>query len=72
MAEIVKVQIPLAGNSGTLPMIYDKLRKRTSLQPLDAAAVKAMGYDVKAFFEARWDVNSRQWKLGQRVASQLW
>lgn len=72
MVEIVKVQIPLAPTKSAMPMIYDKLRKRVVSQPLDDASRQSMGHDIKGFFEAEWNPKSKQWKLGQRVASQLW
>ena len=69
MPEIVKVQIPLSGDGEAL--IYDKERKRIIQRHLSRHELKAMGGDVKAYFNAAWS-SIVGWGLSQRVEDQDW
>lgn len=73
MSEIVKVQVPIATNDpNAQPLVYNKSRSRRALQPLDAATIKAMLTDDKAYFRAEWSVAKHQWLIGDRVKDRDW
>ena len=69
---IVKVQRPVVTNDPASPaLVYAKGRKGMIQQRLDAATLKAMGDDYKAYFVAELKLNG-QWQIGQRVGDQRW
>lgn len=67
---IVKVQIPISGNSEPLALIYDRERKYETLIPFGDELVKAMNYQPKAFFQAR--VVGDKIQLLNRVPDRSW
>ena len=69
MTEIVKVQIPLNGEGPAL--IYNKARKWVMQRELLDYEKKAMGDDMKAYFNATWS-SIVGWGLGRRVEDQDW
>ncbi len=71
MKVIVKVQIPLMTND-PLALVYAKGRRLIVRQTLDLATKKAMGKDVKAFFEAEYRPTTASWSIGRRVADKRW
>ena len=73
--EIVKVQRPIATNDPNIPwLVYAKGHKKT--QQVRQAYIteqtkKAMGKDLKAYFNAEWnDVSG--WTIKDRVEDQEW
>ena len=71
--QFVKVQIPLASSDpNPRALIYDKNMKHMTQQQLTPAMLRALGNDVKAFFEAEYDSENQQWIIGKRVINQLW
>jgi hypothetical protein len=68
---IVKVQLPLATNLSTpLALVYGKGRTNMTQQSLNAATLKLMAGEPKAFFEAKW--SDGRWLIGDRVDRQNW
>jgi hypothetical protein len=73
MTEVVKVQIPLTTNDPKAPaLIYDKHEKNVAKQSLDYGTLKALGDDVKGFFEGEWHATTGKWSLGRRVKDRKW
>ena len=74
MSEVVKVQLPLGSDppGDDLALVYGKGRKWMARQPLDHATKKAMGDDVKAYFEAQYRHSSGTWLIGKRVKDRDW
>lgn len=70
---LVKVQTALVTTElDALALVYDRDRKWMVQQPLDDATQKAMGTDVKAFFEAEYQLTDGCWKIGRRVTDRDW
>lgn len=70
---IVKVQIPLASSlkdSGY--SVYEKPKIRICIQPISAATKKAIGNDLKAYFEATYNIKEAMYDIGKRVEDQEW
>ena len=70
---LVKVQIPqVTGDPEALALAYDKDRIWLVQQRLDNATKDAMGTDVRAFFEAKYQPATGWWKISRRVKDQDW
>lgn len=73
MKAIVKVQLPFASSRPELHMlVYAKNRRYMVEQKIDAATLKAMGNDLKAFFEGEYRATTNTWLLGKRVGNRDW
>jgi hypothetical protein len=71
MSAIVKVQLAL-NDPSALPLVYAEGRKNMVQQSLDATTKRAMGDDVKAFFQAEFRHTVGQWAIGKRVKDRSW
>lgn len=72
MKMVVKVQRPVVTNDpAKLALVYAKNHHGVAQQKLDYATVKAMGDDLKAFFEAELR-HTGQWSIGKRVRDRKW
>jgi hypothetical protein len=70
---IVKVSIPsTASVPDPLPLVYAKGRINMVMQTLDYATARAMGRDLKGYFEAEWDEAKQRWNIGRRVNDRDW
>ena len=75
MPTIVKVQVPLFTTdlkhaSGSRGLVYDEKRKHWGEQALPDEALKALGDDVKGYFEAEYSDGT--WHIGKRVEVREW
>ncbi len=68
--EIVKVQIPLAGDR-RIGLVYDKARKHMIEQPILEDTRKALKGDLKGYFRAAWS-SVVGWGISERVPDQDW
>lgn len=72
---IVKVQRPLAGNDPTVGvLIYDKKRKHTAEQPMDARLAEDVDFmeKFKTFWFAEWNRATCSWRLNNKAPWQVW
>ena len=69
MTEIVKVQVPVAGNGSAL--IYDKARKHMAQRKLMSHEKILMGNALKAYFYGAWS-SVVGWGLSSRAPDQEW
>lgn len=73
MTEIVKVQLPIVTTDPHEPaLVYAKGKKKLVQQQLDHGTRKAMGEDMKAFFEAEFSFTKQVWGIGKRVKDRDW
>jgi len=74
MSEIVKVQLPVStsGVANPQPLIYDKYKRHSVMQPIDLGTKRALRGDMKGYFRAEWVERVQQWFIAERVADQEW
>lgn len=76
MSEIVKVQVPLfafgMAHAGAGPLVYAKRGKDSRHQGISTETARALGSDLKGYFEADLDPATNLWNIGKRVAEQSW
>ena len=69
--QIVKVETKLWPSSEPA-LISPKSGHPRTRQPLSRDIKDQMGGAVRSYFEAEYDVDARRWKIGKRVAKQIW
>jgi len=72
---IVKVQVPLftadsRHASGSRGLVYDEKHMHWGEQALPDEVLKALGDDVKGYFEAEY--SDGMWLIGKRVEAREW
>lgn len=70
--EVVKVQRPIAASMGAGGpwLVYDASREHMVTIEPPPAVVRAMGDDLKAYFDAVWVED--HWVIGARTRNQAW
>jgi hypothetical protein len=73
MVEVVKVQLPLfSNNPKAKPLVYGYPHRHPRQQTVGKATLKAMGDDVKAYFQADWNEHQNKWIIGKRIVDRSW
>ena len=70
-AEIVKVQIPLAGGVRGRGMVYAKGRSRMTEQPIPPRVLAELAGIAKGFYSATYD-RAEGWTIGDKADDQDW
>lgn len=70
---IVKVQVPIMSTDPSMPaMIYNKDRKVMVQMPMSPEIRKMMGNDLKRYFRAKVNEQTKALEFFERVSPQDW